>query len=87
MKKLAIITSHPIQYYAPWFRHLAGATDFSSRVFYLWDFGVNQQMDMGFKQLIQWDIPLLTGYDYEFVPNMSSNPGTHHFWGLKIHRS
>ena len=83
MKKLAIITSHPIQYYAPWFRHLTGAVDFSVKVFYLWDFGVNQQVDMGFKQLIQWDIPLLKGYEYEFVPNTSANPGTHHFWGLQ----
>ncbi len=83
MKKLAIITSHPIQYYAPWFRHLTGTTDFSIKVFYLWDFGVTQQVDMGFKQPIEWDIPLLTGYDYEFVPNVSSNPGTHHFWGLQ----
>ena len=83
MKKLAIITSHPIQYYAPWFRYLAVATDFSIKVFYLWDFGVKQQVDIDFKQPIQWDIPLLTGYDYEFVPNVSSDPGTHHFWGLQ----
>ena len=83
MKKLAIITSHPIQYYAPWFRYLAETTDFFIKVFYLWDFGVNQQMDRSFKQLIQWDISLLTGYEYEFVPNVSSEPGTHHFWGLQ----
>lgn len=83
VKKLAIITSHPIQYYAPWFRHLAALPDFSIQVFYLWDFGVTQQLDQGFKESIQWDIPLLAGYDYEFVPNVSSNPGTHHFWGLQ----
>jgi glycosyltransferase involved in cell wall biosynthesis len=83
MKKLAIITSHPIQYYAPWFRYLIGDKDCSTKVFYLWDFGINKQIDAGFQQPIQWDIPLLTGYDYEFVPNVSSNPGTHHFWGLQ----
>ncbi|HAA29469.1 MAG TPA: glycosyl transferase [Cyanobacteria bacterium UBA8553] len=83
MKKLAIITSHPIQYYAPWFRYLATENAFLSKVFYLWNFGVSEQVDVGFKQSIQWDIPLLTGYDYEFVPNVSSNPGTHHFWGLQ----
>ncbi|MBD2017974.1 glycosyltransferase family 4 protein [Microcoleus sp. FACHB-53] len=83
MNKLAIITSHPIQYYAPWFRQLVAENDFSIKIFYLWDFGVSEQVDVGFKQSIQWDIPLLTGYDYEFVPNISSNPGTHHFWGLQ----
>lgn len=83
MKKLAIITSHPIQYYAPWFRHLASSADFPVKVFYLWDFGVTQQVDVGFQQSLQWDIPLLTGYDYEFVSNISPHPGTHHFWGLQ----
>ncbi|GAB1544831.1 hypothetical protein NUACC21_75070 [Scytonema sp. NUACC21] len=83
MKKLAIITSHPIQYYAPWFRYLATHAEFAIQVFYLWDFGVTQQVDKGFQHSLLWDIPLLTGYNYEFVPNISSNPGTHHFWGLK----
>lgn len=83
MKKLAIITSHPIQYYAPWFRDLARAPDLAIRVFYLWDFGITNQVDAGFQQSFQWDIPLLEGYDSEFVPNHSANPGTHHFWGLQ----
>jgi glycosyltransferase involved in cell wall biosynthesis len=81
--KLAIITSHPIQYYAPWFRYLVQETDIEIKVFFLWDFGVTQQLDAGFKQVIQWDIPLLDGYNHEFVPNISSDPGTHHFWGLQ----
>jgi glycosyltransferase involved in cell wall biosynthesis len=83
MKNIAIITSHPIQYYAPWFRYLAQEKDFSIKVFYLWNFGVTEQVDVGFQQTLQWDIPLLEGYDYEFVPNISSQPGTHHFWGLQ----
>ena len=83
MQKLAIITSHPIQYYAPWFRYLASVDNLSIKVFYLWDFGVTQQVDQGFKQVVQWDVPLLDGYDYTFVPNTSSSPGTQHFWGLQ----
>ncbi|MEB3360114.1 MAG: glycosyltransferase family 4 protein [Synechococcales bacterium] len=83
MFRLAIITSHPIQYYAPWFRYLATATDLTVRVFYLWDFGITPQSDRQFNQTFQWDIPLLAGYDYEFVPNTSDRPGTSHFWGLQ----
>jgi len=83
MSKLAIITTHPIQYYAPWFRHIASKSEFDFKVFYLWDFGVTQQVDAGFKRSLQWDIPLLDGYSYEFVPNISSNPGTQNFWGLQ----
>ncbi|WP_017296658.1 glycosyltransferase family 4 protein [Nodosilinea nodulosa] len=83
MLRLAIVTSHPIQYYAPWFRHLTTAADLTLRVFYLWDFGITAQADRQFNQAIQWDIPLLEGYDYDFVPNISRRPGTSHFWGLQ----
>src|SRR5581483_844820 len=83
LQKLAIITSHPIQYYAPWFRHLASDEQFQIRVFYLWDFGVTEQLDAGFRQAIKWDVPLLSGYDSEFVPNTSHQPGTQSFWGLQ----
>jgi glycosyltransferase involved in cell wall biosynthesis len=83
MKRLAIITSHPIQYYAPWFRYLSSQGLLDFRVFYLWDFGVKQQTDPGFQRVIEWDIPILEGYEYEFVPNLSDRPGTQHFWGLQ----
>ena len=83
MLKLAVITSHPIQYYAPWFKYLTQIPHLGVRVFYLWDFGVTDQVDSGFQQTLKWDIPLLEGHDYEFVPNDSPAPGTHHFWGLQ----
>lgn len=79
--RLAVVATHPIQYYAPWFRHLS--RDLEIKVFYLWDFGVTEQIDHGFGKTIQWDVPLLSGYEYEFVPNTSRKPGTHHFRGLK----
>jgi len=83
MTKLAVITSHPIQYYAPWFQYLAQHTKLELRVFYLWDFGVTEQVDAGFKRAVRWDLPLLDGYEYEFVPNSSTRPGTGHFRGLQ----
>ena len=83
MTKLAIISSHPIQYYAPWFRHINQINDIELKVYYLWDFGATNQFDPKFNTYIQWDLPLLRGYLSEFVPNISSNPGTHGFWGLQ----
>jgi glycosyltransferase involved in cell wall biosynthesis len=83
MKKLAIITSHPIQYNAPWFRDLAAQPGIDLKVFYLWDFGVKSTVDPGFQQALTWDIPLLDGYAHEFVPNVSANPGMEHFGGLQ----
>ncbi|HYF53874.1 MAG TPA: glycosyltransferase family 4 protein [Salinarimonas sp.] len=79
---LAIITTHPIQYYSPWYRYMAQQAGIPLRVFYLWDFGVTEKKDEGFGQAIRWDVPLLEGYDFEFVPNVSANPGTQHFGGI-----
>lgn len=78
--KLAIVATHPIQYYAPWFRYLS--RDLHLKVFYLWDFGVTNQVDRGFGRTVKWDVPLLSGYELEFVLNRSSDPGTHRFGGL-----
>ena len=81
--RLAVITSHPVQYYAPWFRFLAETGRLDLRVFYLWDGGVRSRHDPGFGQSIVWDVPLLDGYAHEFVPNTSARPGTAHFFGLR----
>ena len=83
MKKLAIITSHPIQYNAPVFKLLAERKNIRVKVFYTWGEKVlENKYDPGFKRIIQWDIPLLEGYEYEMVENISRDPGTHHFNGI-----
>ena len=82
MCRLAIVLSHPVQYYSPWFRWLRAHTPLVFRVFYLWEFGATARHDPQFGTTFQWDVDLLTGYDSEFVPNVSSDPGTHHFGGL-----
>jgi glycosyltransferase involved in cell wall biosynthesis len=81
-RKLAIVTTHPIQYHAPWFRRLATNRSFELKVFYLWDFGTHARHDPGFGHSVQWDLPLLEGYECEFVPNTSRNPGTDNFHGI-----
>lgn len=80
--RLAVVLSHPTQYYSPWFRWLASHTDLDFRVFYLWDFGVATRRDPGFETAYKWDVDLLAGYDAEFVPNRSRAPSTDSFWGL-----
>jgi glycosyltransferase involved in cell wall biosynthesis len=82
MKRLAIILSHPTQYYSPWFRWLREHTSLEFRVFYLWDFGVTARRDPQFGTAFKWDLDLLSGYEHEFVPNVARDPGTHHFRGL-----
>ena len=84
MKKLAIITTHPIQYNAPWFRLLANRGKVIIRVFYTWgQVGTEKKYDPGFVRNIEWDIPLTDGYEHTFVKNSSSQPGSHHFRGIE----
>jgi glycosyltransferase involved in cell wall biosynthesis len=82
-KRLAIVTSHPIQYNAPWFRLLGKSSAIHPGVFYTWEqSAAGPKYDPDFKERIEWDIPLLEGYEYHFVKNKASDPGTHHFRGL-----
>lgn len=80
--KLAIVATHPIQYYAPWFSFLAKQAEFDVRVFYLWDFGVAAHTDQGFEVPVTWDVPLVDGHAHEFLANHSSRPGTAGYCGL-----
>ena len=84
MLRLAIVCTHPIQYFAPVFSQLASRADLTVRVFYGWRGATEQAMDPGFGQKISWDIPLLEGYDYEFVENVAQDPGSHHFRGIDL---
>ncbi len=81
MKKLAIVITHPIQYYVPVFQRLAKACGL--KVFYTWGPNwLSNKFDPGFGKEIKWDIPLLDGYTYEFLYNVSQQPGSHHRKGI-----
>ena len=82
MKQLAIITTHPIQYYAPVFKLLHQRQLINIKVFYTWGKDAIKKYDPGFNKEIEWDIPLLDGYPFEWVINTSSQPGSHHFNGI-----
>ena len=80
--RLAIVLSHPTQYYSPWFRWLAAHAPLTLRAFYLWDFGATPTRDPLFQTTFQWDVDLLSGYESEFVPNIARTPGAETFWGF-----
>lgn len=82
--KLAIISTHPIQYYAPVFRALALSAAVTPRVFFTWSQTEGGPVfDPGFGASFQWDIPLRDGYDHVFVSNVASDPGSGHFGGIR----
>jgi glycosyltransferase involved in cell wall biosynthesis len=82
--RLAIVCSHPIQYYVPVYQALAKRSDLQVRVFFGWRGNTTETNDPGFGQNLQWDIPLLEEYDYEFVDNIAADPGSHHYAGIDL---
>ena len=82
MTRLAIVTTHPVQYYAPVLKMLAQQRDVHAKVFYTWGEGSLKKYDPGFGKEIEWDIPLLDGYDYSFLKNVAADAGSHHFKGI-----
>ena len=83
MPKLAIISTHPIQYNAPFYKLITEKKNIEIKVFYTWSQSQDGiKYDPGFGKNVEWDIPLLDGYEYQFVDNISNNPGSHHFNGI-----
>ena len=83
MIKLAIVTTHPIQYYAPIFQLLHQRGNIEIKVFYTLGNPQTKLNDAGFGKPITWDLPLLDGYNYEWLKNTAKQPGSHHFKGIK----
>lgn len=82
-KKIAIITSHPIQYNSPLFSLMNSEANIELMVFYTWgEESLGSKYDPDFGKVIEWDIPLLDGYNYTFLKNTSKESGSHHFKGI-----
>ncbi|MDR3437824.1 glycosyltransferase, partial [Telmatospirillum sp.] len=66
-RRVAIVISHPIQYFVPLYRHLATDPDIDLQVYYFSDQSIRAAFDPGFGTSVRWNIDLLSGYKSEFV--------------------
>lgn len=82
MKRVGILSTHPIQYHAQWFRALAARPELSLDVLYCHNPTPREQADAGFGVPFAWDIPLLEGYRHRFLENVSQSPSVVTFGGL-----
>ena len=71
MKKLAILSTHPIQYNAPLFRSMAEQADWNVHVFFS---RTSKQVsyDPDFQREVAWDTPLTEGYAHSHVDATAS---------------
>lgn len=73
--RLAVVISHPIQYYYRLYQELARQPEIELMVYYCDEGGTGKPVyDPTFQAEIKWDIPLLEGYPYRFLPNFSPLP-------------
>jgi glycosyltransferase involved in cell wall biosynthesis len=60
--RLTAVLTHPIQYYAPWFRHIQQqAPEIALTVVYATQ-PTPEQQGVGFDRAFEWDVPLTDGY-------------------------
>jgi glycosyltransferase involved in cell wall biosynthesis len=72
LPRLAVIATHPIQYYAPLYRSLARSGKVDLRVFFCSRMGLEAYFDAGFGETFSWKGNLLEGYQHEFLEDDSA---------------
>jgi glycosyltransferase involved in cell wall biosynthesis len=81
--RLAVVNSHPIQYFAPLYKEIAQTSDIDITVFYCSRQGLEKGfVDPGFGKEVVWDVPLLEGYAHEFLSNLGGDRGVRGFFSL-----
>jgi glycosyltransferase involved in cell wall biosynthesis len=80
--RVLVVGSHPVQYATPIFQVLAKDPRVDLHVAYCSMQGAEPDVDPDFGVEVKWDIPLLTGYSWQHVPNHSWRPRLDTFFGL-----
>ena len=82
MPKIAILNTHPIQYFAPLYSRLAQEPDIDLTVYFCSRQGVDAYHDEGFDKRFKWDVPLTEGYKSKFLKNLRVQGRVGGFWSL-----
>lgn len=80
--RLAVVNSHPIQYFAPLYAFLNRDPILEVIALYCSDFSLRGAIDPGFKQVVTWDVDLLTGYRSVFLGENAKQRTPAGFWSL-----
>src|SRR5215468_6594736 len=78
--RILAICGHPVQYMSPILRRLSQQPEIELKVAYCSLHGAKPALDPEFNTTVQWDVPLLDGFEWVEVPNVGS--GKEGFWGL-----
>lgn len=70
-KRLLYLVSHPIPYQAPLLRYLSACDPINLHVCFHTDLSIGGYFDKGFACQVNWGVPLLEGYSYQFLSEKS----------------
>lgn len=84
--RLTAVLTHPIQYYAPWFSHIARHCSSLDLTVLYGSQPTAEQQGVGFDATFEWDVPLTDGYRCRVL--RAARPGdsmrSDCFWGLDV---
>src|SRR5688572_21488626 len=80
--RLAVVNSHPIQYFAPLYAYLNRDGAIETTALYCSDFSLRGAVDPGFEQAVTWDVDLLSGYRHVFLGKRATSRSPAGFWSL-----
>ena len=80
--RVAVLNSHPIQYFAPLYAHLNRDPALDITALYCSDISLRGGLDPGFGQAVRWDVDLLDGYRSVFLGDKSRERVPGGFWSL-----
>jgi glycosyltransferase involved in cell wall biosynthesis len=80
--RIAVLNSHPIQYFAPLYAYLNAAPDMEVTALYLSDISIRGGKDPGFGREVKWDVDLLAGYRSVFLGQAAHKREPGGFWSL-----
>lgn len=80
--RIAVLNSHPIQYFAPLYAYLNAGEDFEITALYCSDFSLRGGKDPGFGENVTWDLDLLSGYNAVFLGERAKIRTPGGFWSL-----
>jgi glycosyltransferase involved in cell wall biosynthesis len=80
--RIAVLNSHPIQYFAPLYAYLNAAPELDVTVLYLSNISLRGGKDAGFDRDVKWDLDLLAGYRSVFLGEAALTREPRGFWSL-----
>jgi glycosyltransferase involved in cell wall biosynthesis len=81
--RVVAVASHPIQYQVPWFRALQEEASLDFSVLFV-QLPNTRQQGIGFGRSFEWDIPMLEGYRWQQVEELSGRGGMEGFFAARV---